>query len=312
MLAMVPLLVIGATVLHMLQEREGERRQLEQALQLLHERTEDRWARFTEDFRLDSLPATRRSVDEAVDQAFVPVYAGIDPFLDWHYSFWGQSTQLILLLLGEIGDLTGTEMRGLEEEVASRLLEGLEDRMGKARERVDSAMREEIGSRLDGWFGQEEASLPLGRAGVEYGRRLLRVRQATTRRLVVSVGPLAVGTQMTDVATSVGVRAVANRLARRLPALVRTSVARWMPPWVVVALRAGPTILAGMIIDFVVRRIDEWLNREELRQELIEMVDTERERAKSELVEAADRFKLDAIDALGVFIPAELDRRPAA
>ena len=311
-LALVPLLVIGATVLHVLQERAEERRQMEQALQLLHEQTEERWGTFAEDFRLDSLPATRRSIDEAIDQAFAPVYAGIDPFLDWHYSFWGQSTQLILFLLGEIEDLTGTQLRGLEEEVESQLLGGLEDRMGDARERVDSAMREEVRSRLDGWFGQEEALLPLGRAGAEYGRILKRVREHTTRRLAVSVGPLAIGTGMADVATSVGVRAVANRLAERLPLLVRRSVSRWMPRWVAVALRAGPTILMGVIIDFVIRRIDEWLNREEFRQELIGIVDAERERAKSELVEATDRFKLDAIDALGEFIPAELGRRSPA
>ena len=308
-LALIPLLVMGATVLHVLRERAEEGRQMEQALRLLHERTEERWATFTANFRLDSLPAPRRSIDEAIDQAFAPVYAAIDPFLDWHYSFWGQSTQLILFLLGEIEDLTGTQVRGLEEEVESRLLGGLEDRMANARELADSAMREELRARLDGWFSQEEVWLPLGRAGTEYGRILKRVRDDTTRRLAVSVGPLAIGTGIADVTASVGGRAVANRLAQRLPLLVRRSVSRWMPRWVGVALRAGPTILMGVTIDFVIRRIDEWLNREEFRQELIGMVDAERQRAKSELIDATDRFKLDAIDALGVFVPAELGRQ---
>lgn len=308
-LTLIPLLVVGATVLHVLRERAEERRQLEQALRLLHERTEERWATFTANLRLDSLPATRRSIDEGIDQAFAPVYAAIDPFLDWHYSFWGQSTQLFLFLLGEIEDLTGTQVRGLAGEVESRLLGGLEDRMANARERADSAMREELRARLDGWFSQEEVRLPVGRAGTEYGRILKRVRDDTTRRLAVSVGPLAIGTGIADVTASVGGRAVANRLAQRLPLLVRRSMSRWMPRWVGVALRAGPTILMGVTIDFVIRKIDERLNGEKFRQELIGMVDAERQRAKSELVDAAHRFNLDATDALGVFVPAELGRQ---
>ena len=306
-LALVPLLVIGTTVRHVVQERAEERGKLEQELQRLRERTKARWETFAEGFRADSLPTTNRSIDEAIDQAFAPVYDGIDPFLDWHYSFWGQSTQLVLYLLEQVEDLTGTQLGGLEGEVASRLLGGLEDRLGNARERVDSAMTEEIRSKLDAWFVQEEALLPVGRTGTEYGRILKRVREDTTRRFSVSVGPSVIGGGMANVATSVGVRAASNRLAARLPLVVRRSVLSWID-----VVRPGPTIPVAVIIDVVIRRIDEWLNREDLHQELIEMVNAERERARSEFFRAADSFKLDSINTLGSFVPAELVRRSPA
>ena len=310
-LALMPLLVIGATVRHALQEWAQECGQDEcRQMECLRERTEERWTTFLEDFRLDSLPETRQAIDEAVVSAFAPVSAGIDPFLDWHYSFLGQSTQLILYVSGKIEDMTGWEGWGsLEDAIESRLFEGLEDRMDIAGQQVGGTMRDEVLSRLDAWLDQEEALLPRGCAGAEHGRILEQVRASTTRRFAVSIGPSVIVSGMAGVAASASVRAVSGRLAARLPALLRSAVARWMPASVAGWLAGIPVALA---VDYVIRRIDGWLNRDELRQELVDLVDEERQRVKSAFVEAAaGSVKLDVIDDLGVFVPAELGRRPA-
>ena len=75
--------------------------------------------------------------------------------------------------------------------------------------------------------------------------------------------------------TSVAVRALADRLAAKLP--------------------------AGVAVDFALRKFDEARNREGLKQALTALVDEEK--VKSELSSAVDSVKGTA---LGDFIPSQL------
>ena len=134
MLALVPLVVLAATGHHVLQQR-----------------LEERWTEFAEEFRRAPLPETSRAIDERVEDAFAPVYAGIPALLDWHYSFFGQYTELVLVLVGR-----------LEEEIESRLFGGLEEGIRVAGEDVGRVMQEEMLTELERWFDRDVAALPPG------------------------------------------------------------------------------------------------------------------------------------------------------
>ena len=158
MLALIPLAILGATVHHVLQQR-----------------VEEPWREFSGKLRRAPLPETSQAIDELVEDAFGPVYARIPAFLDWHYSFLGQYTELGLAVSGR-----------LEEEIESQLLGGLEERIGVAREGVGRVMQEEMLTELERWFGRDVASLPPGlRTG--YERMLEPVLEEATRRFAVSV-----------------------------------------------------------------------------------------------------------------------------
>ena len=187
-LALVPLAILATTGHHM-----------------LHQRLEEQFRRFGQERIRAPLPEeARRLIDKGVEDAFAPVYDRIPEFLDWHYSFFGQYTELGLMLVGR-----------LEGEIESRLLGGLEGRISAIGEDVGRVMQEEVLAELERWFDRDVASLPPGLRAA-YERKLEPVLEDAKRRLTVSIGPTTVGAAMAGVGTSVGVRALATGLAERL------------------------------------------------------------------------------------------------
>lgn len=271
-LALVPLAILAATGHHM-----------------LHQRLEEQLRRFGQERIRAPLPEEAgRLIDKGVEDAFAPVYDRIPEFLDWHYSFFGQYTELGLMLVGR-----------LEGGIESRLLGGLEERISAAGEDVGRVMQEEMLAELERWFDRDVASLPPG-LRTAYERLLDPVLEDARRRFTVSIGPTAVGAAMAGVGTSVGARALATGFAERLAggAAVRSGVS-------VLGRAAAFIVAAGAAvgIDIALRELDEMLHREELERELTALVDEQKERVRAALEGAVDDVKAEA---LGNFIPAQL------
>ena len=245
---------------------------------LLLQRMEEQWREFSEEFRQAALPETRRAIDERVEDAFAPVYAAIPSLLDWHYSLRGRITEPFLIVSGR-----------LEESIESRLLGGLEERIGVALNSVGRVMQEEGLNKFERWYDREVTSLPLG-LGTVYKRKL-------KRRFVASVGPT---TLVAAISTPVGSTTLENRVARSLSPGVGSTV-----------LRAGRALIgrfvsrvvggivvgfAGWLIaDFTLGKLEEWQGRKELEQGLTELVNAEKEKVKSALSGAVDDVKLEAL-----------------
>ena len=271
MLALVPLVVLAATGHHVLQQR-----------------LEERWTEFAEEFRRAPLPETSRAIDERVEDAFAPVYAGIPALLDWHYSFFGQYTELVLVLVGR-----------LEEEIESRLFGGLEEGIRVAGEDVGRVMQEEVLTELERWFDRDVAALPPGlRTG--YERMLEPLLEDAKSRFAISVGPTALGAAMAGVGTSVAVKALTTRLAEQLGAGAAIRVVGGT-----LGRSAGLVVAAaaGVAVDIAVRKLDELRNREGLEQALTALVDEEKKKVKATLSSAVEDVKFKA---LGDVIPFQL------
>ena len=277
MLALIPLAILGATVHHVLQQRVAER-----------------WREFSEELQRTPLPETSQAINERVEEAFTPVYDRIPALLDWHYSLRGQTRELVLRASGRLG-----------EEVESRLLGGLEERIGDASEGVGRVMQEEMLAEVERWFGRELASVPPG-LGTRYERMLEPILKNTERRFAVSVGPTALGAAMAGMGTSVGVTALASRFAGMLASGAVSAAIRALGRALSPSAGIVGGVAVGLVIDALWREFDESRNREELEQELTALVDKEKEKVKLAISRAADDVKFEA---LGDFLPFQFGIR---
>ena len=281
-LALVPLAVLAATGIHVLEQREKQ----------LQQRAAEQLRRFAEEYRRAPVSQdVHRAINERVEDAFAPVYAGIPELLDWHYSFFGQYTELGLALFGR-----------LEGEIESRLFGGLEERIDDALKGVGSVMQEEMLAELEGWFDRDVASLPPG-LRTDYEQTLEPILEDARRRFTVSVGPMALGAAMTGGGAAVGVKALATGLAGRLSSGVGAAALRAIGRSIGPAMGIVGGVAGWLAIDFTLREVEEWRGREDLEQALAALVDEEKERVKSALAGAGEDVKARP---LGHFIPSEL------
>ena len=284
MLALVPVVVLGATGLHLLQQREEQ----------LQERAGEQMRWFAGEYGRGPLSQeTRRAIDEGVEEVFAPVYdEGIPKLLDRHYSAFGQYTELVGLVLPAI----------VQEQVESRLFAGLEERIDEAVNRVSSVMQEELLAELDQWFAGDVASIR-PRLRPDYERILEPMLADARRRFTVSIGPTALSAAMAGVGTSLGVNALAAALAGRLSSGVGSAAVRAAGGSLSSTVTLGAGIAVWLGVDYLARRVGEWWGREDLEQELTALVDNERERFRSALTSGAEEVRARP---LCPFIPSEL------
>ena len=85
----------------------------------LRQQAQRQWRAFRERLLRQQLRQTEGAIQGEIEAAFAPIYEGIPPFLDWHYSVIGQYVELGQAAFGR-----------LQEEFAARLFAGLEGRIG--------------------------------------------------------------------------------------------------------------------------------------------------------------------------------------
>lgn len=284
-LALVPLTILAGTFFSAWGQLRLEKH--------LRERVEAQWSAFSADMlQAGSLPGTTQAIDRLVDDAFAPTYSGISEFLDWHYSFLGQATQVMLWVSG-----------GLEEELGSRLVGGLVEPIGAIPDSIARVMRNEVLTELDRWFGNDLASLPVA-LRPEYERLLQPIRESTRSRLMVTVAPATIASAVTGAGTVVGTRALANRVAQRLSSRVALRLSSRVGLQSVGRLLAtGLSVAVFLAIDKLFREVDEWLNRDDFEADLTALIDVERAELKSALTDAIEEIKPRF---LGDFTPSEL------
>ena len=271
MLALVALAALGATGLHLLRQRVEEQ---------LRQRAEEQLGRFAEEYRQGPLSQeARRAINYGVDAAFAPVYAGIPDLLDWHYSFFRQRIVVIW-----------QSREKLEEEIESRLFGSVEEEIDVAVGGVGSVMQEAMLADLDQWFARDVDSVrPWQRA--DYARILDPILADARRRITASIGPTVLRAAMADPEISLG----ENPLERELPETGISMFVRWALRALMLHFVALPSVIPGvavsLILDFAYREAGELLGREDLEQELIALVDAEKERVKSALSSAAEEVR---------------------
>ena len=217
------------------------------------EPAEERWREYSE--RL------RREIDASVDEAFAPIYTGIPALLD------------------SVGSVNDVDVMLLE----------LKDRIGAARQDVASAMRADVVTRIEDWYGREVGWFPPGfETGIEHAVELA-IRDGVDG-FTSSIDPAVLGA------------ALANRFA-----------AATLPAWVLEVAEIAQNTF-DTIVDAVMPWLpglgdpddedtDEFREPDDLEQVLRQLVDAEKEELRASMSKAVEDI---SFETLGDFIPAEL------
>ena len=274
----------------------------------LRQRAQRQWREFEARLLRQQLQQTEGAIQRGIEAAFAPIYEGIPPFLDWHYSIIGQYVELGQAAFGR-----------LQEELAARLFAGLEWRIADASADVDRVMRDEMRESVELWMRNEAQTLPTEALRTTYQRMLDATVPATIQRFTVSAVPSGIVAAGAGSAGTAAAATVAKGLAKKLTAstFVKTvgkAVAKVGSPLGAAAAGAaagailGPAgaaigVLAGatawLALDSAFVNVDEHLNRSALERDLIGLVDESKEQVKTALSAAVDEAKAEALVALG-------------
>lgn len=217
------------------------------------EPAEERWREYAERLQYD--------IDVSVDEAFAPVYAGIPALLD---------------SVGSVND------------VNSMLLE-LKDRIGAARQDVASAMRADVVTRIEDWYGREVGWFPPGfETGIEHAVELA-IRDGIDG-FTPSIDPAVLGADLANRVAAATLPAwvlEVAEIAQNTLDTIGAAAERWLPGF-------------GDPDD---EDTDEFREPDELEQGLRQLVDAEKEELRASMSKAVEDI---SFETLGDFVPAEL------
>lgn len=218
--------------------------------------------------------AVMAEIDPELDRAFVPVYAGIPDYMDFHYSLRGEWLELGAAVLGQMESQLDQQLfSGLDSKIAS-ISQGLQADFDKI------------------WLSSVEDALaqsPLNEGPIaELAERSVGDARDRIRTTAVAYGGLGAGAA----ALSVLPRVVASKLGQKIAGKVAVKTgARWVTvasgagTGAALCSWAGPGAAAcaavGMAVswvgvDYAMIKLDEHVSREEFERDLHVLVDEQK------------------------------------
>ena len=237
--------------------------------------------------------AVEASVDDALDQIFGPVYAGIPTYADFHYSVWGQYAELLA---------AGKETLGIEEEIGSlmreRLFGGFETRLVQQMAHLQAVYEYAVTST----FAAEGERLTL-----ESGQQLPEAIQLTLddakQRMIVTLPAATAGSAAgaavvvavvkpiaAKVVASTAVKAAAKGIGKAAgiggSAAAGATVGSFLGPVGTAAGGIGGAIVGWLVVDYAVVSLDEYFNRDEFEAELRDAINVEQQQLRARILQA--------------------------
>jgi hypothetical protein len=229
-------------------------------------------------------------VEARVDEAFALAEAGVERFLDWNFSVAGQYEQLFFMAAAAAGPATFAERVGLKMD------EHVTQAMAPALATLGDALEAELGAEIRAAYHGHAAFIDTLLAGT---RCLDRAPPAldlegTMEKSLVGAGAGA-GIIAARLGSRVGSKVVGRTAVRRMLAGVATRLgARLatvsqagsggalcgpMAPLCVPVI----AVTAWLAVDVAINAADEALNRDDMRREMLAVLEAEREAMKAEL-----------------------------
>jgi len=229
-----------------------------------------------------TVQAVMRQIGPLVDLAYQPAYDAIPAYADFHYSVWGEYTELSAAALGAV---TGK----LEE----MLLAGLGARL------------ENVGVKLDDHFAsafETELATAEEASKISIGPLTTQTMDSVLARMKVTV---PVGT-VASLGTAMAVKSVAKVIAKKIAAkLAIKTAAKAGGKWAAVGTAGGSGaflcswsgpgsavcgiiggIGAWLITDYTIVKLDEYWTRDEFEADLRLMLDEQKAAQKAALEQA--------------------------
>ncbi len=242
-----------------------------------------------------------------VDAAFAAAQPGIEKFLDWNYSLGGQYTQLAYLGATTLG-LPGLEYASLEELLDARIFEAFGHPLDQSTQLALVRVHETYDQQAGQLLASQTALLSqlAAQADCLSTPTTSFSLQAFADKSAVGAGALA-GLATVRLASRAGVRVISGAASRRVVSAASARAASSAAtgssgalcgPMVVIctpALAAG----AWLLTDLALNSIDEARNRDELRQQILISLESQKEQLKAELTDhyaMASRQMVAAVD----------------
>jgi len=275
-------------------------------------------ARYIDDAVERATDASAERLDAAVDAVFLPVYAAVPGYADFHFSVAGDYTELALLIAGRSGEL-------LED----RLFAGFDARAETAQSSLNSTFvttyEQQLQTQLAAWFGPEGPRFvtPETQLRLETMRANATITQPISRAFSVAgavVGRRAVRFAGKEIAERV-FRTFARRIAAKVAlrgggvgggAAAGAAVGAILgPPGAAVGAAAG-AIGGWLAMDYGLIKLEEAFTRDQFEADLRAMIDAEKAQFRDALQAAID-VKADAIRLAGrtpFEVLRDMDREP--
>ena len=233
------------------------------------------------------------TIEYKVNQAFSPVYSNIDTFLNFHYSVVGEYTELIGAATNEIGstikdklfgEIFDSNLKQVKEQVNHKYIKTLKEHFNQidtlATKNIDKTLNSQIFLKLNEDI-EQRTSVQIIKLGSIIG----------TAAVVKIVSAKIISKTATKLATKAAIKTAAKSTASGTAATVGLSCGPFA--WICSPVAAG---VAWFGTDAIVVSADEYMNREEFKQDIIAMLDKEKEIITKKLQNSyANQFVKDSI-----------------
>jgi uncharacterized protein YwgA len=233
--------------------------------------------------------------EELLDNVYAPVYAAIPAYAEFHYSVFGEYTQLFSVVVESMAD-------GIEQ----RLLDGFEQRLQGATEKIDNdfviAYRDALDRQIDSELLSSDVALPLGELTEVVMSDAIDRARTTVPVATITAG--VVGGGGLKVASAAMTKKLVAKYAAK-GAIKGGSVlagagsgallCSWTGPWAAACGVAGG-VIAWLATDQIILKVDEVMNRDEFETTLREIIDEDR-MEKQALLESALTGKAAQLDS---------------
>lgn len=240
----------------------------------------------------DILARFEARIDQQLDVAFQQAEPGIERFLDWNFSLRGQYAQLMYMGASAIGEST------FSDYVAGKMDEHVGDKLAPMITSMDEELSAEFMGEMQNLYAQQAAVLEslagsasclnLAPPGLSLNEYMSKspVGAGSGAGILAARASMRVGSRVVSRTAS---RRVVSSAFARLTGRAATSAAAGSTGvlcgplfWV-----CAPALAAGAWVatDLAINEIDQAMNREDMRQDMLAVLNDEREQLRQQLVD---------------------------
>jgi hypothetical protein len=240
----------------------------------------------------DILARFEARINQKLDVAFQQAEPGVDRFLDWNFSLRGQYAQLMYMGASAIGEIT------FSDYVAGKMDEHVGDRLAPMIGAMDEELGAEFMGEMQNLYAQQAAVLEslagsasclnLAPPGLSLNEYMSKspVGAGSGAGILAARASMRVGSRVVSRTAS---RRVVSSAFARLTGRAATSAAAGSTGvlcgplvWV-----CAPALAAGAWVatDLAINEIDQAMNREDMRQDMLAVLNEERVQLRQQLVD---------------------------
>ncbi|MEA3387170.1 MAG: hypothetical protein U9Q66_02015 [Patescibacteria group bacterium] len=216
------------------------------------------------------------TIEYKVNQAFAPVYNNIDTFLNFHYSVVGEYTELIGAATNEIGstikdklfgEIFDSNLKQVKEQVNHKYIETLKEHFNQ----IDTLATKDINKTLNSQIFSKLNEDIKQRTSVQIIKLGSIIGTATAVKIVGAVSAKIIAKTTTKLAAKSAIKTSAKVAASGTAGTAGLSCG----PFAWICSPVAATV-AWFGMDAIVVSADEYMNREEFKQDIIAMLDKEK------------------------------------